>query len=109
LAVAELMRYFIDETDLTWDKAWELTTNTFGYTNHTLLPEALEKLAGAADGAGAAAPPADHLPDQREVPAAGAPALAERRPEGAEACRWWRRAITARSAWPTWPSWAAIP
>jgi starch phosphorylase len=43
LAVAELMRYFIDETDLPWDKAWELTTNTFGYTNHTLLPEALEK------------------------------------------------------------------
>jgi len=43
LGVAELMRYFMDETELTWDNAWEITTRTFGYTNHTLLPEALEK------------------------------------------------------------------
>jgi starch phosphorylase len=43
LAVADLMRYFMDETDLNWDKAWELTVKTCGYTNHTLLPEALEK------------------------------------------------------------------
>lgn len=43
LAVAELMRYFMDETDLTWDKAWDITVKTCGYTNHTLLPEALEK------------------------------------------------------------------
>ncbi|HEY8240778.1 MAG TPA: glycogen/starch/alpha-glucan phosphorylase, partial [Kiritimatiellia bacterium] len=43
LAVADLMRYFMDETDLTWDKAWEITVKTCGYTNHTLLPEALEK------------------------------------------------------------------
>jgi glycogen phosphorylase len=43
LGVAELMRYFLDETELTWDNAWEITTRTFGYTNHTLLPEALER------------------------------------------------------------------
>lgn len=43
LSVAELMRYFIDETDLPWDKAWDITVRSMGYTNHTLLPEALEK------------------------------------------------------------------
>jgi starch phosphorylase len=43
LTVAELMRTFIDEHDVPWDKAWEMTQATLGYTNHTLLPEALEK------------------------------------------------------------------
>ncbi|MCB1071026.1 MAG: glycogen/starch/alpha-glucan phosphorylase, partial [Kiritimatiellae bacterium] len=43
LAVAELMRYFLDEANLNWETAWELTTRTFAYTNHTLLPEALER------------------------------------------------------------------
>lgn len=43
LAVVELMRIFIDEYDIPWDKSWDMTVATFGYTNHTLLPEALEK------------------------------------------------------------------
>jgi starch phosphorylase len=43
LAVAELMRILVDERDLEWDAAWRITQATMGYTNHTLLPEALEK------------------------------------------------------------------
>ncbi len=43
VAVAELMRILLDENDFTWEGAWEIITATFGYTNHTLLPEALEK------------------------------------------------------------------
>jgi len=42
LAVAELIRLLVDEHDLPWDLAWRLTTETLSYTNHTLLPEALE-------------------------------------------------------------------
>jgi starch phosphorylase len=43
LAIVELQRILLDKEGLEWDEAWNIVVNTFGYTNHTVLPEALEK------------------------------------------------------------------
>lgn len=65
LAVTELMRILVDLHNFRWDEAWKITVATLSYTNHTLLPEALETWPVELFRAAAAAASRDHLPHQR--------------------------------------------
>ena len=68
MAVPELMRLLLDEAKLGWDEAWDLTQRTLAYTNHTLLPEALEKWPVAVVRRPPAAPARNHLRNQPPLP-----------------------------------------
>ena len=72
LCVAELMRILLDQAHLRWEQAWDITLRTLAYTNHTLLPEALEKWPVIVRDAHSAAA-RDHLRDQSPLPGRCAP------------------------------------
>ena len=88
MAVPELMRILLDDAHLPWDQAWDLTRRTLAYTNHTLLPEALEKWPLDWFASPASAPSRDHPRDQ--------PALPRRRPDALPGRRGTRRAREPR-------------
>ena len=79
MAVAELMRILLDQAGLGWDEAWDLTVRTLAYTNHTLLPEALEKWPVELFEQLLPRHLRDHLRDQPPLPRRRAQALPRRR------------------------------
>ena len=109
LCVAELMRLLVDEHMVDWDRAWELTVATLGYTNHTLLPEAPGKMAGLADGTHPATAHGDHLRHQPSVSPHRGAHLAGRHEPRSAACPSLKKARRSMCAWRTLPLSAATP
>ena len=107
LAVPELMRLFVDEHGMPWERAWDITRQSFGYTNHTLLPEALETWPVALFEALLAPPPRDRLRDQPALPRRGARPLPRGRRARPSALAHRRERRVARCAWQTSPRWGA--
>jgi starch phosphorylase len=87
LAPAELMRLLLDEQGLAWDEAWAITREATSYTNHTLMPEALETWPLRLFEELLPRPPGDHLRDQRPLPPGAARAPARRTRAWPRACR----------------------
>ena len=104
LAVPELMRILLDEAHLGWDEAWDLTQKTLAYTNHTLLPEALEKWPLAWFEIMLPRHLEIILEINRRLLDDGSAPLSRRR--GSRPARQPRRGgrASARFAWPIWPS-----
>nr|WP_232059297.1 glycogen/starch/alpha-glucan phosphorylase [Kineobactrum salinum] len=101
VAIAELMRLLMDEHRLGWNEAWRITRGTMAYTNHTLLPEALERWPVKMFGELLPRP----LEIIYEINARFLSRVADRWPgisRASSACPLSRRATTPTSAWPTW-------
>ena len=108
IAIAELMRILVDVEGLGWDEAWGMTTAVFGYTNHTVLPEALERWPVALFEPAAAPAPRRSCSRSTTASSSSCAPRAATTPAAA-ACRSSRRTGKSACAWLISRSWAAIP